>query len=185
MAVEITFKSDGATGLVGEGTTLWHAAKRMGSPMKAECGGRGECDTCAVAIESGRELLSPITDAERKFLAQRLNEGLRLACQTRVERSGVVVVTEVPRAEAEAAPKRLRDLPFNQQVSTVIELQAMAVSEALNSVRGISRAVTGRLLSLLPDGTVPGKDPAAGGAAKSSAAKSSAEAKTPSDEEKK
>src|SRR5438270_13734725 len=89
MSVEITFEHDGSAGLVAEGTYLWEAARRLGVPMVAECSGRGECDTCAVAITRGDEILSPPTAAERRQLGQeRLNSGQRLACQANLVRSG-------------------------------------------------------------------------------------------------
>lgn len=58
------------------------------------CRGRGTCGTCAVEVEGA---VSAPTDAERKRLARlphRPEQGLRLACQVRVE--GDVVVTKHP-----------------------------------------------------------------------------------------
>lgn len=100
MSVEITFEPQGLTGLVAEGAYVWEAAKRMGVRMPAECAGRGECDTCAVTVTRGAELLSPVNDAERKHLDDaRLAAGERLACQTRIIQTGEVVFQVAPEVE--------------------------------------------------------------------------------------
>src|SRR2546423_6645759 len=78
MSVNIKFEPAGITGVVAEGTYLWDAAKRIGLRLPAECGGRGECDTCAVLIEKGTTLLSSLTNAERVRLSpERLAAGER------------------------------------------------------------------------------------------------------------
>ncbi len=71
MAVSVEWRTEGGghTGLVAEGTGLWDAAKRLGVSLPAECGGRGECDTCAVVVEKGAAFLSEQTEAERRHLA--------------------------------------------------------------------------------------------------------------------
>src|SRR5918998_2044035 len=102
MSVNVEWKTEdgGRTGVVAEGTYLWDAAKRLGVRLPAECEGRGECDTCAVVVEEGATLLSSLTDAERRLLSpERLAEGERLACQTKVERGGELVLRPVPQTE--------------------------------------------------------------------------------------
>jgi len=154
MSVAIRFEDDGYSGLVAEGTYLWEAAKRLGVRLPADCNGRGECDTCAVVIVEGAELLFPATDAEQKNLgAERLAQKQRLACQTKLKQPGEVIVRPAPAldgAEQKKYRKRFRDLPLNQQVSSLIELEANVVSEALNTVRGKYVAFLGRLLNLTP-----------------------------------
>lgn len=100
MSVEITFEPDNLTGLVAEGSSLLNAAHRMGIKLVDECGGRGECDSCAVTIVRGAELLSSATEAELKHLSlDRRATGERLACQTVVQRSGEVVLRVAPEVE--------------------------------------------------------------------------------------
>lgn len=46
----------------------------------------GLCGTCQVIVVDGRESLSPPTDREHLLLdAQPLNDGVRLACQAKVQ----------------------------------------------------------------------------------------------------
>src|ERR687895_514508 len=100
MSVDIKFEPDGHYGLVAEGAYLWDAAKRLGVRLPAECKGRGECDTCAVVVEEGATLLSSLTEAERERLSpERLLAGERLACQSKVERGGELVLRSVPVTE--------------------------------------------------------------------------------------
>ena len=78
MTVNVEWRTDGGglTGLVAEGTYLLDAANRMGVGLPAECGGRGECDTCAVVVEEGADNLSAQTESELKHLgAERLAAG--------------------------------------------------------------------------------------------------------------
>nr|MDQ3805374.1 (2Fe-2S)-binding protein [Acidobacteriota bacterium] len=99
MSVNVEWKIEGETrgGIVAEGTYLLDAARRLGVPVPTECGGRGECDTCAVTVKEGATLLSSLTDAERKMLSpERLAAGERLACQAKAERAGRLVLEPVP-----------------------------------------------------------------------------------------
>ncbi len=92
MSVEITFKIENQperNGIVAENSYLWDAAKRLGVHLEATCEGRGTCDTCAVTVQSGAENLSAPTSAEMQHLTdERRAAGERLACQTRIQRSG-------------------------------------------------------------------------------------------------
>src|SRR5918999_4422297 len=104
MSVNVEWKTEdgGRTGVVAEGTYLWDAAKRLGVRLPAECAGRGECDTCAVAVLEGATLLSSLTNAERERLSpERLAAGERLACQAKAERPGVLRLRPVPAAARE------------------------------------------------------------------------------------
>ncbi len=57
------------------------------------CGGVGQCITCFVSIEAGKEdALSPLTEVEQKKLASRPNNW-RLACQC-IVKSSLVVLTK-------------------------------------------------------------------------------------------
>jgi ferredoxin len=163
LSVAITFDDEDHSGLVAQNTLLWDAAKRMGVGLRADCNGRGECDACAVSIKQGAELLSPATAAEQKVLgAERLSQAERLACQTRLESAGEVIVRLIPIVASESKfQKRFRDLPFNQQVSSLIEIEAVAVTESLNTIRGKYLGFVEKLMNLAPP-----KDGAKGSAKK-------------------
>lgn len=161
MSVEIRFEPDGPSGSLAEGILVFDAAKRLGVHIPAECEGRGECDTCAVKIISGATLLSDLTDGERKQLsAERLAAGERLACQCKAERGGelsmrLVAQTERARtAEEKTADlkKEFSELPFERKLATLIQLETIAMSQALDTIADRSVAF-GKMIfdSVLPD----------------------------------
>ena len=160
MSVNVEWKTGGdeRNGIVAEGTYLWDAAKRLGVPLAAECEGRGECDTCAVVVEEGATLLSGLTDAERLRLSpERLAAGERLACQTKVEHAGDIVLRPVPvaaRVETpEDATKNFREefgrMPLKKKLSTLVQLEAVTAYQALERAVDIPFEIFGKGLDLL------------------------------------
>jgi uncharacterized 2Fe-2S/4Fe-4S cluster protein (DUF4445 family) len=78
----VKFEPQGKTVFVLHGTTIVEAAARAGISMNMPCGGQGTCGKCRVRIVSGA--CEP-TDADRALLTQAdLDDGARLACQTRI-----------------------------------------------------------------------------------------------------
>lgn len=143
MSVEIKFEPDGPSGLVAEGTGVLEAAKRLGFNIPTECDGRGECDTCAIAVTTGAGLLSSLTEGERKQLsAERLAGGERLACQCKVEHGGELVVRLVAKTErAQTSEEKTRDLksefrelPLEKKMSTLVQLETIAMTEAFDTI---------------------------------------------------
>ena len=161
MSVQITFEPDGANGLVAEGTYIWEAAKRLGVSLRAECHGRGECDSCVVTIERGAELLSSATSAEEKILGpdrlERLGQAERLACQAILEKEGEITVRLAPPGEEEKqqseSGKTLRSLPFKEKVGALIELEAVVITGAVNSLRSSYHGFIEKFLNLTPQTT--------------------------------
>lgn len=158
MSVNIKFEPDGRSGIIAEGTYLWDAAKRLGIYLPAECEGRGTCDTCAVVVKEGATLLSSLTEAERERLSpERLATGERLACQTKVEHSGDLVLQPVPVTErAETSEESLkefrrefREMPLNKKLATLVELEGVAMMQTLNAVIGLPWTVGEKVLDLM------------------------------------
>lgn len=160
MSVNVEWKTDGEghTGIIAEGTYLWDAAKRLGVRLPAECEGRGECDTCAVIVVEGATLLSGLTDAERKRLSdERLAAGERLACQSKVEHGGDLVLRPVPvseRAETtEEASKDLREefrrMSLKKKFATLVGIEADMAYETLVRAVDLPFDLFGKGLELL------------------------------------
>lgn len=161
MSVQITFEPDGDSGLVAEGTNIWEAAKRLGVSLRAECKGRGECDSCVITVDRGAELLSEVTEAEEKILGRerlgRPGHAERLGCQAILAHGGEIVL-RLPTLIEEEQKKggkgnTLRGLPFKEKVGALIELEAVVITEALNSMRGSYQALIGKFLNLAPETT--------------------------------
>jgi ferredoxin len=160
MSVNLEWKAEGEgrSGLVAEGTYLWAAVKRIGVRLPAECEGRGQCDTCAVIVESGATLLSDLTDAERKILSPaRLAAGERLACQAKIEHAGDVALRAVPKTErAETAEEAARDMreefrrmPLKKKFATLVGIEADMAYETLVRAVDLPFNLFGKGLELL------------------------------------
>ncbi|MFL6254565.1 MAG: 2Fe-2S iron-sulfur cluster-binding protein [Pyrinomonadaceae bacterium] len=160
MTVNVEWRGAGGghTGLVADGTYLLDAARRHGIALPTECGGRGECDTCALIVESGAALLSAPTEAELLRLgAERLAAGERLACQAKAERAGDLALRPVPAVErAETTEETARDfkeefkrLPLRKKLSTLAGLEAEMAYETLVRAVDIPFELFGKGLDLL------------------------------------
>ncbi|HEX8649331.1 MAG TPA: 2Fe-2S iron-sulfur cluster-binding protein [Pyrinomonadaceae bacterium] len=158
MSVDIKFEPDGRSGIIAEGTYLWDAAKRLGLRLPAECEGRGECDTCAVIVEEGATLLSSLTEAERQRLSpERLASGERLACQTKVERAGDLVLRPVPvteRAETtdEAVKdfrKEFKEMPLNRKMATLAELEAVTMFQTFSTIMNFPYTIGEKVMDFM------------------------------------
>lgn len=141
MSIEIKFEPDGPGGLIAEGTCIMDAAKRLGFAIPAECEGRGECDTCAIKVIAGEPLLSSVTEGERKQLsAERLGGGERLACQCRADREGELVVRLVAQRSQTTEEKtrdlrtEFKELPLERKMATLVQLETIAMTEALDTI---------------------------------------------------
>jgi ferredoxin len=160
MGVNVEWKAEGEgrIGIVAEGTYLLDAARRLGARVPTECGGRGECDTCAVVVEEGATLLSSLTDAERTRLSpERLADGERLACQAKAERGGELRLRNVPatvREETtEETAKGFRDefrrLPLRKKLAALAQLEAVTAYDTLVALADVPYAVFEKGLDLL------------------------------------
>ena len=143
MSVEIRFEPTGLSGLVAEGAYISDAARRMGVLFPVGCNLKGECTTCLVTIVTGLDLISQPSDAERRLLGEEeLSRHYRLACQTVLERPGELVVHVHPKAEQNenevndpaTMRKKFGELPLNQKISTLVQLEALTMNEAFNAL---------------------------------------------------
>ena len=143
MSVEITFEPAGLTGLVAEGSSISDAARRMGLVVFFECKGTGDCTCCQVSIVRGADLLSTPNDAEHRILGvEGLAKQQRLACQTRIERPGELIVefnpekakTEKAAGEGDNIRKKFGELPLNKKIATLMQFEALTMYEAMNAI---------------------------------------------------
>ena len=143
MSVSITFEPSGINGLVAEGTYLIDAARRMGATLGAGCtAGKGECPSCVVSVKTGSELLSTPSAAEEKQLGvEHLDQAYRLACQTKLENQGEVVVmvsTVTPKRPTDVDDqtelrKKFAALPLTKKLATLVQFEVITASEAFDS----------------------------------------------------
>jgi ferredoxin len=142
MSVEIRFEPAGLSGLVAEGAFISDAARRLGVRFPTDCNLKGECTSCLISIVSGVELVSAPTDVEERLLGpERLATQYRLACRTILESPGdlVVYVHETAEQKTETNdPATMRktfgELPLNQKILMLAQLEAVTMNEAVNAL---------------------------------------------------
>jgi len=94
--VRVVFEPDGTRIFVHSGTTILAAATAAGITLNTPCGGNGTCGNCRVKITSGQTHSS---DTECEILSGRdIAQGVRLACQARVESDLLVTIPQKTRA---------------------------------------------------------------------------------------
>jgi len=90
-ACQVSFVRHNGVADVLPGTKLAEAAALAGLVVESPCGGEGTCGKCRVTIRQGQP--SAATPAEATLLSEaELTQGVRLACQARVEADLVVDV---------------------------------------------------------------------------------------------
>jgi ferredoxin len=164
--VVIKFEPEGREGLVAEGTYLSEAANRFGIFFAPGCdrniGGeekREHC--CAVVILQGAELLSVPTQEEIDNLSEEARvKGERLACQTRIERSGELVV-EIMEKEEVKDEKVLQDekfqdfrkdfseLPLDKKMGELMQLEAIALGETFSFVMNLPFTIGDQIMGVM------------------------------------
>lgn len=91
--ITIRFEPDGkvATKVV-RGENLLKIATGVGAGIRSECGGKGTCKKCLIR-PVGSNFLSPLEKREKDLLgAEKIQQGIRLACQASVQGSGTVMI---------------------------------------------------------------------------------------------
>jgi ferredoxin len=161
MEAELKFEREERNGVVAVGTYLFEAAGRMGIELEAECGRRGECDSCAVRIKTGDEFLSEVTVKEKEHLtSKRRKNGERLACQVKIEKAGEIVIMtakkkeeEKPEAEAKAEEyrKEFEALPLEKKISSLLELEAIALGETFSFVINSPQHIVGKIMDVMAE----------------------------------
>ncbi len=117
----VVFQPSGRRGHIDRGQTLKQASRELGVDIEGICGDAGTCGTCKVRIEDGffekygvksrRSNLSPLTEAERKFINTNMeDQGYRLACQAQIQGDVVVFVPEESRMGKQIVRKAAREM---------------------------------------------------------------------------
>jgi ferredoxin len=140
MEVDVKFEPSGRHGVVVVGTYLIDAALRFGIRIEDDCGRLGQCDSCAVKILHGADLLSQPTKAELEHLSpERRKNGERLSCQAKIEKLGEITVmtTEKPKPEQsifEQYQKEFAKLPLEEKIKNLMSLESVALGDTFNYI---------------------------------------------------
>ncbi len=158
--VDVKFESENLTGVVPVGTYLNDAASRLGIRFEPACDPAEKTHSCTVTIQSGGELLSEPTSQEKEAITDTVESGERLACQTRVEKVGEIVVMtkakdsedEVPKTveiTGEDYRKQFAELPLEKKIGEIVQLEMMTLSETLTYVANAPYTIADKILGVM------------------------------------
>jgi len=157
--VEIKFEREDRNGVVAVGTYLLDAARRLGIELESEQ--FGETDFFVVKITSGSELLSAPTKTEIELLsAERRRQGERIAGHAKIERSGEISVMTTEKKQEEKPTeeekqeeyrKEFEELPLEKKIASLLELEAIALSETFSFVINSPYAIVGKVMDVLAE----------------------------------
>lgn len=161
--VEIKFEREDLSGIIAVGTYLRDAMKRFGIRFDGECDLETREHYCKVAILSGAENLSRLTSVEKEYMAaDERRDHERLACQTRIEKSGEVVIMTEEKKEGPAAAaeqtheekaeqfkKEFAELPLDKKISELVQLEAIALGDTLSYVANAPFTIADKVLGVM------------------------------------
>jgi ferredoxin len=158
---ELKFEREGRSGVAVVGSYLIDAARRVGIEVEDECGRLGLCDTCAMTIKQGRDLLSAPTKAEMELLSdERRKNGERLSCQAKIEKSGEIVIMtkekkkeEKPSAEekSENYRKEFEEMPLEKKIAELVRLEAIALGETFSFILNSPSKIVGKVMDVMAE----------------------------------
>ena len=158
---ELKFEREGRSGLAVVGSYLIDAARRVGIEVEDECGRLGLCDTCAMTIKQGGDLLSAPTKAEMELLSdERRKNGERLSCQAKIEKSGEIVIMtkekkkeEKPSAEekSENYRKEFEEMPLEKKIAELVRLEAIALGETFSFILNSPSKIVGKVMDVMAE----------------------------------
>lgn len=103
---------------VKPGITIYEALQNTNLDIDTECGGIGTCGKCKVRIVTA--LGHPDKQEEKLLTTEELEQGIRLACRTRIRKS-LVVYTEVERETEEMFQILKHGVYYDMQIDPLIE----------------------------------------------------------------
>ncbi len=160
--VDVKFESENLTGVVPVGTYLKDAAGRLGIRFEPACDPAEKTHSCTVTITGGSELLSEPTSEETETISKTVKKGERLACQTRIEKVGEVIVMTKAKDSKDKAPKpvevtaedyrkQFAELPLEKKIGEIVHLEMMTLSETLTYLANAPYTVADKIIGVMAD----------------------------------
>jgi uncharacterized 2Fe-2S/4Fe-4S cluster protein (DUF4445 family) len=136
MSYTVHFLPDDVKASVEEGSNLLDAAANAGVYIHAFCGGEGVCGKCKVRIEQGEVSATQAT----QLTSDEIDQGLRLACQSKIVSDLVVQIPETirkdgkklkrkPKTTRSISARSLDDIIGGWDVDPLVEKRFFALSQ--------------------------------------------------------
>lgn len=158
---EIKFERENRSGVAVQGSYLIDAARRIGIEVEAECGRLGLCDSCAMTIKQGADLLSAPTKAEIEQLSEeRRKDGERLSCQAKIEKSGEIVIMTKEKKKEETASaegkseeyrKEFEALPLEKKIAELVRLEVIALGETFSFILNSPYKIADKVMGVMAE----------------------------------
>ncbi|MGI9054761.1 MAG: hypothetical protein ACR2F2_03040 [Pyrinomonadaceae bacterium] len=157
--IELKFERENRDGIAVAQSYLIDAARRLG--VEITCERLGLTDDCAVTIKEGGNLLSKPTKAELEVLSdERRKNGERLACQTKLEKNGEIVVLTAEKKKneekteeekSEEYREKFSALPLEKKIADLVRLEAIALSETFNFILNSPSQIMGKVMDVMAE----------------------------------
>lgn len=159
---ELKFEREDRSGIAVGGSYLIDAARRIGIEVEAECGRLGLCESCAMTVRHGGDLLSAPTKAEMEQLSDdRRKNGERLSCQAKIEKSGEVVIMTKEKKKQEAEPsaeektetfrKEFEELPLEKKIAALMKLEVIALGETFSFILNSPYKIADKVMDVMAE----------------------------------
>lgn len=158
---ELKFEREDRSGVAVQGSYLIDAARRIGVEVEAECGRLGLCDSCAMTVREGADLLSGATKAEIEQLSEeRRKNGERLSCQAKIERAGEIVLVTGERkpdekpTEAEKSEdyrRQFEEMPLEKKIADLVRLEAIALGETFAFILNSPSKIVDKVMDVMAE----------------------------------
>jgi uncharacterized 2Fe-2S/4Fe-4S cluster protein (DUF4445 family) len=154
MAKTVHFLPDGVKVSVEEGENLLNVAANAGVYIHAFCGGEGVCGKCKIKIEEGDVAATQATQLK----SSEIEQGFRLACQSKVISDLVVLIPETirkdgkklkrkPKTTSSISARSLDDLIGSWDVDPLVEKRFFAlnkptIEDNVSDLQRLTRAIS-------------------------------------------
>ena len=109
--------------------TLLDAARQVGVPLRADCGGEGVCGKCRVQILSAHKSLAPSEAEEAHISKENLEKGFHLACETVISEDASIFIPAASVIENQIL--QLEGCDFTADPDPVITQQMLTLEKAV------------------------------------------------------
>ena len=159
----VTFRREDREGIVAVGSYLADAAKRFGIRFENECLQDEDIHFCSLVVASGAEKMSPLTSVETEHFSSRGRKtDERLACQTKIEIPGDVVIMTTEKNngandettaddQSDQYKKDFTELPLEKKIATLVQLEAIALSETVTFIMNSPYLVFDKVMDVMAE----------------------------------
>jgi uncharacterized 2Fe-2S/4Fe-4S cluster protein (DUF4445 family) len=85
--ITVVFEPDGRHAQGKRSESIFAVARRVGINIRSDCGAQGSCGKCRIIVKPASSVTPPTIEEKTLLKTEELQQGMRLACQTRIKSS--------------------------------------------------------------------------------------------------